>query len=1193
MGDFRTIFSRKLSAQKKETNVLIVKTSMGFFLIFKPLILKSLLLMKKFLLLTLSLIYLTVFSQQSLIHTAASRTIEYDEYGRIIKDAAGNKINFQVPYNTQSSPTTSGNSQLKGALPGITAQELLNCGPAWNYTIMGTNLGERSMKTLDLDHNGKVETVLGARMGNGSAWYVLSYDSAAGYIKSFVSDFYLSRTITCMQYYDTNNDSIFEVFVGFDNGDVKVFDGGTKQQITQFTLAGGLNYVRAIEMGDIDNNGTIEMVISSDYTIFFYHLNNFTLINQITGGAFDLKIGNVDSDPINEIVTSKGDVLQFNGTSAPVQWHFNSSTYSYEFIELSDIDLDGKKEIIKVNGWDSISVYDADIQQRKFMIPTNNDIDAILLADLNNDNIDEIIYGDGQWGDIHCINATTHAQMWTLNNTGHGVSALSIGDTDADGTKELFYGNGASSSSGDTLYVHNASNLAKEWNSKCIDGPYYAMDIDDIDNDGTKEIVAISYESSSGYKSGVLSIFDATTHALEWESNGVFFNSVWTGIFDLEISDIDNDGDKEIIVAAGVTYTGKIWIVDGTSKVIQSSHLYQTENLDEFYSISIDDVDHDGNLEIVAVGDEVYFINPSNFTLEWTSPTYSGNNSRICRTGNIDADTAVEVLICAGSGFGGNQIVVYDGISHVKTQTISSSYRCFDLMDMNGDGIDDIIAGTNTGTIDILNGPNLQVISTRLVSSAPIDGIEVSSIDGDSIPEIIFGSQGKLFFLSSQGKISYTPGVYGSIAGTPNALKAIDVNNDGEKEIFFGTSMAIVELEDECTNCISFAANINKQNLLCSAPNSGTIHVAASGGQFPVSYYWSNGSTDSTLTGLGVGNYYLTITDAGGCILKDTVSILQSQLIGNVLTTNVSCNGINLGSANVNINIGTPPYTYNWSNGTSAPSANNLTPGNYSVTVTDSSNCSATLPFSISKDSLVTFYQKFNPNCNGINNGMISVYATGGTSPYSISWSNGQNYWNLYGLGSGNYIYQVTDAAGCESVDTVVIQAPTNSITLYISTFPDNPATPIADGGATVSATGGTPPYTIQWNDPFMQTTPTVNNLAPGTYTVTVRDQLGCIAQSILQIWVIGIKENLSIESISLRPNPAKDELNLNYELKEAPDLRFEIRDISGRIIKTIQLDPLENVKIIQVSDLSPGLYFYSIFTGQEVLVTNKLIIAQ
>jgi hypothetical protein len=1106
-------------------------------------------------------VHLDSFSQDSTMFN-----VQNDLHGRTIMDEHSHKINY---------PKSAINSnQIVSGKETMTQHSnsclLNNCSSSWSHLpIMGDYIGFESMKTMDFNNDGTLETYLSASAYPDYFWYELKYDTTTNeYHQSWASIGY-TDTINYMAYHDLDYNGIYEIYVVLETGDILVYDADTKNLIN--TINTGVNEIQDLEFGDLDADGTIEMVYSTDSNLYILNTSSFNLISQSSYGTYDLIIGNVDMDASNEIVTESGYVLQFDGVNLTNQWNYYPLATDPGLVELSDIDADGMNEIIIALGSDTISVFDADIQQLKYNFLAYTNIQALLVQDINNDNIDEIIYA-GQWGYIRCMNAQTHTQMWVVTNPTFGVTRMSIADFDNDGIAELMWGAGTNQWP-DFLYVANYSNDSIEWMSTNIIGPFLAVDVADVDGDGALEIVTLSWASKSASMTsigGSLSVFDANTKELEFISDDNYFNNVWSGMADLKINDIDNDGDMEIIVASGFSSDGQLWIIDGTTKIIQNSRIYQMYNLDYFYKLDIADLDNDGQKEIIVGGSQVSIINASSLHLDWSSsfiPSEIGN----LKVANIDSDSNVEIVVCGDS----SSVYVIDGITHQMSQTQGNNYSSFDISDMNHDGINDIVAGKQNGEIDIIDGTNLIVMSTIQASTANIEGILIQSIDTDTIPEIVFGSDGRLNFINTQGTISSTQ-QFGSYVGTDNAIKIIDINNDNIKEIFFGSTIGVHQLSTSCTQCISLSNIISKTDVSCGATNNGTIAVEAVGGQYPISYTWNTGITDSTLVNLSPGAYIITTTDNIGCTMVDTVTLDSAQLDVQFFTTNVSCDNSILGTASCNVNTGTPPFNILWSNGDSTQTVSNLTPGSYSVNINDINNCSANFQFDISLDSLLAVVWHNDANCG--NNGIINLVILPSDSSTTVLWNNGSQSNMISGLVPGNYIYSATNNYGCTVSDTVQIINTGMPITVNVyNSTDDNALTTNGDGTANVNAYGGYPPYTILWNDPFQQTTPTVNNLYAGIYMVTYTDSHGCTAQDTVVIGLTnGIATNEQNE-FSLGPNPSNGIYVLKYQLQGIKNAIFNVYDLTGRALKSEQLNPIESSIRIDLSAFSAGTYFYSL----------------
>ncbi|NDB35715.1 MAG: hypothetical protein EB023_10360, partial [Flavobacteriia bacterium] len=294
------------------------------------------------------------------------------------------------------------------------------------------------------------------------------------------------------------------------------------------------------------------------------------------------------------------------------------------------------------------------------------------------------------------------------------------------------------------------------------------------------------------------------------------------------------------------------------------------------------------------------------------------------------------------------------------------------------------------------------------------------------------------------------------------------------------------------------AANAIGNNVTCNGFSNGSATASANGGTAPYSYVWNTGVIGATITNLNPGNYTVTASDANGCTSNANVTITEpTLLLANATGNNITCNGLNNGSAAVVASGGTAPYTYQWSTGSTATSITNLALGNYIVTVTDSNGCIATDNVTVTEPTiLLAVASGNNVTCNGFNNGSGSVAPTGGTAPYGYVWNTGGINDTITNLAPGSYNVTVTDANGCITSANTTITEP--AILTATASSTNVTCNGINNGTASVSQTGGTAPYTYLWSNGGMAST--ISNLAPGSYTVTVTDANGCATQSSVNI---------------------------------------------------------------------------------------------
>ncbi|MEM9024163.1 MAG: SprB repeat-containing protein, partial [Bacteroidota bacterium] len=258
-------------------------------------------------------------------------------------------------------------------------------------------------------------------------------------------------------------------------------------------------------------------------------------------------------------------------------------------------------------------------------------------------------------------------------------------------------------------------------------------------------------------------------------------------------------------------------------------------------------------------------------------------------------------------------------------------------------------------------------------------------------------------------------------------------------------------------------------------------------------YAWPSGETTDTDTTLTAGTHCVTVTDPNGCSDTVCVTITEPTMLNAAIDTviNTSCGGGTDGSITASANGGTPPYTFLWPSGGTNATETGLSPGTYCVTVTDANNCTDTACATVIapvNNVVASITASTDVSCNGLSDGSATAAGTGGTMPYTFTWSNGGGTATITNLAAGTYIVTVADANGCSDIDSVTIAEP--ALLVASITASTDPSCAANDGTATAAGTGGTAPYNFLWSDG--QTTMMATNLAAGTFTVTITDANGC-----------------------------------------------------------------------------------------------------
>lgn len=289
--------------------------------------------------------------------------------------------------------------------------------------------------------------------------------------------------------------------------------------------------------------------------------------------------------------------------------------------------------------------------------------------------------------------------------------------------------------------------------------------------------------------------------------------------------------------------------------------------------------------------------------------------------------------------------------------------------------------------------------------------------------------------------------------------------------------------------------------------DQGTIELTIDNGQIPTSVAWYeyvepvtgafiNNDNPVTLT---VGSSYIAqVTDGSGCMVEQIIGGAQgdsalfvaiSDIYPTVSTTLANCTD---GTATVDaVSGGTAPFTYEWVNGATTTTIDNLSSGYYQVTVTDLEGCEGFGYASVQQAVNLSVQSDITQATCLENDGAVMAFGSGGQSPYTYEWANGTIGQLNDGLSGGEWQQViVTDANGCTGNGGGFVQIST-PITVTNATTASSCTTPT--GTATLTMAGGTTPYTVSWNTSPQQTGETATGLAVGSYGFTVTDAVGCV----------------------------------------------------------------------------------------------------
>jgi hypothetical protein len=390
----------------------------------------------------------------------------------------------------------------------------------------------------------------------------------------------------------------------------------------------------------------------------------------------------------------------------------------------------------------------------------------------------------------------------------------------------------------------------------------------------------------------------------------------------------------------------------------------------------------------------------------------------------------------------------------------------------NGETTEDLLH-VNPGTYQVTVSDNMGLQQSGEVTVIGDSALSVSALVNDvSCPRVRDGSARVVV---NGGKAPY------SYLWSNGSTTSEIINQNG------GTFSVTVTDVTSCskTTQVTIAApprfgfNIQQEDNICAGGNKGSINVIVSGGSDPYRYIWSTGDTVPSIQNLSSGTYQLNITDRRNCRVGIDATILAPEEISVQASTSKDCSG---GNIDLEVNGGTPPYSYLWSNGATAQNLKGLLAGSYTVEVKDANGCLRNpLTVKVSNYNPVIYeVHKKDVSCFGLKDGSISIKILSGNGPYNYEWSNGSISSSISGLIPGSYSLKITDGNGCNNAINRIINEPA-TLTSSVS---------ISQNNVDVSVTGGVAPYTYLWSNGA--TTEDLTNQGNGTYTVQILDHNSC-----------------------------------------------------------------------------------------------------
>jgi gliding motility-associated-like protein len=478
------------------------------------------------------------------------------------------------------------------------------------------------------------------------------------------------------------------------------------------------------------------------------------------------------------------------------------------------------------------------------------------------------------------------------------------------------------------------------------------------------------------------------------------------------------------------------------------------------------------------------------FTVSGGSPNYTWSQGTTTTTTTTPANAA-ECIACGGTPQYIPFFNIYNGCTPTQCTNTTTTWTAF------GTGATQTIT---TYPVQITDGNGTVLVLTSAAGILPCNSNPCPTINvsATTTPVSCFaGSNGAATATATGGAANYT------YTWTPGGLSGATQNN-----LTAGTYTVNVTDANNCPGsttvtitqpATALSVNVAATPTSCGG-NTGTASATATGGTTTYSYAWTpNAGSGATISNLAAGTYSVVVTDANGCTANGntTVNTNNGPSISLVNSSNVTCFGASNGSATVAGTGGTGTLTYTWTPGAlSGTTQTALAPNTYTVTVSDAGGCTNSTTVTItSPTAIVVTTSNITPANCGVSNGSATIAVTGGTGTYTYNWlPTGGSGLIASNIPAGVYAVNVQDQNGCTATGNVVVTnvgGPTVSISnsTNVSCFGGN------NGSATVTASGGSVPYSYAWT-PSGGSGATATGLTAGTYTVAVTDAAGCISSA-------------------------------------------------------------------------------------------------
>lgn len=1018
----------------------------------------------------------------------------------------------------------------------------IECGSFWKLPVLGEDWGYNGFFFEDLNNDGSKEVLFTShsfadnlRFWESNLINIIQLTEEEPFFKTIyqseiIDDLYDITTVNVNDYED---DGLFEIFVGHNNGFFQVlnFDGTSLIEIFNGTVGSEISH---IDFADGDNDGNKELLIGTLDSLYLLDIADYSIeVVLPIKSRNQFIVNNIDEDLNVEIITNFG-VYDFSAEGLINQWE--DPPFRIGELILENFNEDENQEIGNLRNGE-IDIYDVENQSSIYNISASG-ASKFLFSDFNEDGLLDVIYDGFNAGNgLLAYNLRNDSLLFKIPTFNQKIAFLEILDTDEDGVVELISCHGYGSSGADRISAFDLDSLSMKWSTTFDQSgsvvPNAVYVTANVDEDPHDELIVLGSTSDSqeggtgfGKNSNTLSVYDGITKELQWqfieERGAGAFGDIW-GTNVVKVANIDDDDAKEILVGSALLGNPAIIIID--SETHETEYEFSIPGASSINRMEIKDIDNDGELEIVtalqqgsSLGEvKIIVFNARTFAIEWESDDYANgsfeNEFTSLYVEDIDDDGVLEIIAA------NYRIYIFDLVNN--DFWISQETKVHNLTVANTDddpNLEIIYYGKDqTNILRELDGKTFEKKDIWNTNNRYLDlqGLQVADLNENGLVEYYFGYENHLHFFESPDHILKSR-FLGYLLNWEEGLRITNYNSNSYPKVLITSSIhAISELDMKCYSCLDFSAELTAIDPTCVGNDQdGSIISSPSGGQLPLEYLWSNGANSSSLDSLSSGYYALTLEDQYGCRSIQSVEISQPILEVEPLLISGACEVGQKGSASLKVEQGAAPFRVEWNTTATNDTIFGLESGVYYATVTDNNSCVDIITVEVPLNTVEAEGQLQSADCNGMGIGSANTNLLQGSRPFYVDWSNGEQTYqsgHIADLSAGVYTFTITDNNGCNTTDSIEI--PSHVFTYNL--FTEKSCKDRNTGAILVTDFDGVPPYSV--NSQNVVDTGIIDRRYPRTYITRIQDQ-NCTLYDTTAIDTFKLHANLSPIQTSSAP---------------------------------------------------------------------------